>query len=383
VRAEGGTLALRMSDSAVAHQPPSLALVVLLPNRAGGTQLGEALYRGDAGIGGVGASQRGGQRGHCGTQLLRRGLCRVVGQTTTWRSLLTHLASLEPRSLDLCSRGQHKGAYPAVSACVGSTALHRHPDSVPAVRIAVVGKGGAGKSVISGTIARLLAREGKRVLALDSDLLPGLSLSLGAAPDPPEPPLREAAEKDEDGRWRLKKGIGPVRAVQRYATDAPDGIRLLQAGKTSRAGLEPIMGSVNAYYRVVHRLRRAQAFEDWALIGDLPAGPRHIAFDWAPYADLYVAVVQPSAQSALTARRVARIARMREGVRAVFVANRVTGAADIRRVEELVGEPLLAAVPNDEAVARAERLGLAPIDEAAGSPAVLEIERLVTALAGE
>jgi CO dehydrogenase nickel-insertion accessory protein CooC1 len=194
--------------------------------------------------------------------------------------------------------------------------------------------------------------------------------------------MSQAAEKGEDGRWRLKKGIGPVRAVKRYATDAPDGIRLLQAGKTPREGLEPIMGSVNAFYRVVHRLRRAQAFDDWALVGDLPAGPRHIAFGWAPYADTYVAVVQPTAQSALAARRVARIARMGEGVQAVFVANRVTGAADVRHVEKLIGEPVLAAVPADDAVAHAERLGVAPVDHAPGSPAVLEIERLVTQLSG-
>jgi len=246
----------------------------------------------------------------------------------------------------------------------------------------VVGKGGAGKSVISGTMARVLAREGNRVLALDSDLLPGLSLSLGAGPDPPQPPLGEAAEKDEDGRWRLKKGIGPVRAVRRYATDAPDGIRLLQCGKTPPEGLQPIMGAVNAFYRVVHRLEHARTFDDWALIGDLPAGPRQVAFGWAPYADTFVAVVQPSAQSALAARRVVRVARMREGARAVFVANRVTGPADVRHVETLVGESVLAAVPADDGVARAERLGIAPLDHAPASPAVAEIERLVAALAG-
>jgi len=244
----------------------------------------------------------------------------------------------------------------------------------------VVGKGGAGKSVIAGTMARVLARRGHRVLALDSDLLPGLSISLGIGVDPDDPPLRDAAEKNEEGRWRLKKGIGPVRAVQRYATEAPDGIRLLQAGKTPQVGLEPIMGSVNAYYRVVHRLRQARTFEDWTILGDLPAGPRHIAFDWAPYADTFVAVVQPTAQSAMAGRRVARIARMNEGVRAVFVANRVSGAADVRHVEKLVGEPVIAAVPADEGVAESEQLGVALVDHAPASPAVEEIERLVAEL---
>lgn len=76
--------------------------------------------------------------------------------------------------------------------------------------VAVAGKGGAGKSVVAGTLARILAREGERVLALDSDMMPGLALNLGAE-EPALPPLLEAAEKDENGRWRLKRGIGPAR----------------------------------------------------------------------------------------------------------------------------------------------------------------------------
>jgi CO dehydrogenase maturation factor len=73
--------------------------------------------------------------------------------------------------------------------------------------VAVVGKGGAGKSLVAGTLARLLARRGWPVLALDSDVLPGLTFSLGAEA-PAVPPLEDAAVRDEDGRWRLRKGIG-------------------------------------------------------------------------------------------------------------------------------------------------------------------------------
>ncbi|MDQ3632263.1 MAG: hypothetical protein M3417_13525 [Actinomycetota bacterium] len=249
------------------------------------------------------------------------------------------------------------------------------------MRLAVVGKGGAGKSVVAGTMARILAREGERVLALDSDLLPGLSFSLGLGADPALPRLSEAAEQDENGRWRLKPGIGPARAVQRYASEAPDGIRLLQAGKTPREGIQPIMASVNAYYRVIHRLGEVRSFESWTMLGDLPAGPRHIAFDWAPFARTFVVVVQPSAQSALAGRRVARIARMRDGVKALYVANRVTGRADVTHVERLLGERVVAALPADDGVAEAERLGRAPIDHAADSPAVAEVERLIAVLA--
>ena len=249
------------------------------------------------------------------------------------------------------------------------------------MKLAVVGKGGAGKSVIAGTMARLIAREGTRVLALDSDLLPGLSISLGSGPEPAEPPLNHAVEKDENGRWRLRKGVGPVRAVQRYGTDAPDGVRMLQLGKAPEEGIAPIMGSVNAFYRIVHRLPGAKAFEDWTFIGDLPAGPRQAAYNWAPYAQKYVVVVQPGSQSALTARRVVRILRQRGGAEIVLVANRVRGRSDVRHVEKLIGEPVFTSLPHDERVAAAERQGVAPIDYAPDSPAITAIEGLVGALA--
>ena len=51
------------------------------------------------------------------------------------------------------------------------------------MRVAFVGKGGAGKSAIAGTFARTLARQGDPVLAIDSDPLPGLAFSLGLAVD--------------------------------------------------------------------------------------------------------------------------------------------------------------------------------------------------------
>jgi CO dehydrogenase maturation factor len=47
------------------------------------------------------------------------------------------------------------------------------------VKLAIAGKGGAGKTSITGTLARMIARSGRRVLAIDNDLNPNLSLTLG------------------------------------------------------------------------------------------------------------------------------------------------------------------------------------------------------------
>ncbi|MGI9098685.1 MAG: P-loop NTPase [Solirubrobacteraceae bacterium] len=248
------------------------------------------------------------------------------------------------------------------------------------MRIAVVGKGGAGKSVVSANLARVLARRGHRVLALDSDTLPGLSLSLGAnVPD--EPLLNAAAEQNEKGRWRLKPGIGPVRAVQRFATDAPDGVRLLQIGKTDKRGLAPNRASHNAFYQVIHRLDDAHSLRDWVILGDLPAGPRQTAFDWAPYAERFLLVVEPTWQSMLTARRITRIAKgMREDAQLSLVVNKADDDEEVERVQEFLGVPLIAVVPVDEGVRCAERAGAALLDHAPDSPAVQAIELLADAL---
>ena len=140
------------------------------------------------------------------------------------------------------------------------------------------------------------------------------------------------------------------------------------------------MASVQAFYQVVHRLRRAKTFADWAIVGDLPAGPRQAAFDWAPYANVFLVLVEPTCKSILTARRIARIARSRTDVAALPVATKVGGRADRVLIERRLGEPLFGAVPADDAVRDAERAGRAVIDRAPASPAVRAVERLVDML---
>src|SRR3954453_17345872 len=60
-----------------------------------------------------------------------------------------------------------------------SSSARRRPD----MKLAVSGKGGAGKTTISGTIARALARAGHDVIAIDADINPMLGISLGLGMD--------------------------------------------------------------------------------------------------------------------------------------------------------------------------------------------------------
>ncbi len=249
------------------------------------------------------------------------------------------------------------------------------------MRIAVAGKGGAGKSCVAGTLARVLARRGQPVIAIDSDPMPGLAISLGLGPLT-DAMLAEAAERDPSGRWRLKRGVGPATAIRRYSAIAPDGVRLLQFGKATTDGLQSVMGSLNALYQTVHRLSKERVLRGWTVIGDLPAGPRQTAFNWAPYAEALVTVIEPTWPSVLTGRRIARIARSRrDDVVILVAANKVGSDSDRDFVEQHVGEQIFAALPLDPSVVGAERSGTAPIDSAPTSPYVRAVEELAVRLA--
>jgi CO dehydrogenase maturation factor len=249
------------------------------------------------------------------------------------------------------------------------------------MRVVVAGKGGAGKSVIAGTIARLAARRGAQVLALDFDLAPGLSISLGSGADPVDPPLLLSVARQDGGEWGWRDGVDVATAALQFATRAPDGVRMLQRGKIGPDGPESITGSSLAFCEIARYIGETPEFRRWTLIGDMPAGPRLIAQNWTPFARTYLVVVHPGSQSVLAARRVERLVRLLAPNAAVaFVASKIESHSDVREVERAIGERVLASVPLDAEVAAAERLGVVPIDRAPNAPAITAIRGLFAAL---
>ena len=128
-------------------------------------------------------------------------------------------------------------ATPAPESRAFEPALHS-PDTR---KIAVVGKGGTGKTTISGTLARAIAGSGRRVWAIDADSSPNLGLTLGLSRDEVdalEPLPRTLLEEryDEAGKRSLHLPMPPAEGARRHGKAAPDGIRLLLMGKVGHAG---------------------------------------------------------------------------------------------------------------------------------------------------
>ena len=104
------------------------------------------------------------------------------------------------------------------------------------MRIAVAGKGGSGKTSISGTMARLLARRGHRVLAIDGDSNPNLALTLGLPLERLEgvPTLTRDLVRRTHGGAQLAVTLEELCAT--HALDAPDGVTLLVMAHPQHAG---------------------------------------------------------------------------------------------------------------------------------------------------
>jgi len=109
------------------------------------------------------------------------------------------------------------------------------------MRIAIAGKGGTGKTTISGTLARVLARRGREVLAIDADTTPNLAVTLGV----PAARAQEMTELPRNMMERQQQNDGTMKSVftadseeiiAKYSAAGPDGVRLLVMGKVNHGG---------------------------------------------------------------------------------------------------------------------------------------------------
>jgi len=238
------------------------------------------------------------------------------------------------------------------------------------VRLAVIGKGGAGKTVTSSTLARLFAQAGRKVFACDLDVNPGLAISLGLPPTEAGLPP-EAIEKHPGSiyQWQLTGDMTPIQVVERFAAVAPDGVRFLGLGKigpASEGGGATKDAAKQSVAALVHLLLGIGE-PDWDVIADLEAGPTTPFERYHAFSEDVVVVVGPAWRSAMTARR---LLPMVEDRRSIIVSNRFRDEPD---------HPGLAAafrIPFDPELAEVERQGLAPLDACPDSPAIVALTRL-------
>jgi CO dehydrogenase maturation factor len=164
--------------------------------------------------------------------------------------------------------------------------------------------------------------------------------------------------------------------VERFGTDAPDGVRLVVASRieTDSPGCQCCGVSPD-------QLLRELEGADRTVICDLEAGLGTITRLAPGNADAVLVVANPSAKALGVARRAVEAASDKTEV--IVLANRVRDEYDLDAIRAVLGEDReLIVIPEDPSIALADRDGLAPIDLDEDSPGVTALVALADRLAG-
>lgn len=108
------------------------------------------------------------------------------------------------------------------------------------MKVAVAGKGGSGKTTIAGTLARVVADRGQRVVAIDDDSNPNLALTIGAGAAVagvsgiPRDLLEERT--DAEGNKRLELSMPAEDFIDRFGVAVRENLTLLIMGQPHHGG---------------------------------------------------------------------------------------------------------------------------------------------------
>ncbi len=247
-----------------------------------------------------------------------------------------------------------------------------------AIKLAVSGKGGVGKTTLAGTLARLFARDGYRVLAIDADPDMNLGSALGIKNNPR--PITEYKELIEEragmpmGMYRLNPKVDDV--IERCGCIGPDGVRFAVMG-TLETGGSGCMCPASAFLKAL--LRHVISREKDVVILDMEAGIEHLGRGTARGVDAMIVVVEPGLRSVETVERIKRLGENIGITNLLAVINKTDNPGIIKEKLEEMGIPVIGSIPFDKNLIEADLQGKAPID--VGGPAVEAIkdikERLI------
>ena len=219
------------------------------------------------------------------------------------------------------------------------------------MKIAVAGKGGAGKTTTSAGLTLWLAEQGRRPLAVDADPNNCLGYYLGL-PDEitenirPLSDLRELLAKragTEPGRGGMYALAPPVTdLIEEYTVEA-DGLSLLAMGTVTEGG----QGCLCPENSVLKTVLRELVDLDRDIVVDLVAGLEHLGRGTVAAMNGLVVVTEPTRPGLRTVQRIRSLAQGIGLTRIVVVANKVAGPEQRQLIaSQLADLPVVGYVPS-------------------------------------
>lgn len=237
------------------------------------------------------------------------------------------------------------------------------------MKIAVSGKGGVGKTTLAGVMARLLAVEGRKVLAIDADPDSNLASAVGLPREllPKLLPIASMTSLIEERTGSKRGNYGTMFKLNPRVDDLPDemgvtheGVKILLLGSIPQGG-----GGCFCPENVLLKnlVRHLLVQRDEALIIDMEAGLEHLGRGSTGTVDALIVVVEPGQRAINTARQIKKLGEDLRIRNMMIVGNKVTGDEDRRIIEENLSDvPVLGHMGYNPKVIQADREGRSPYD---------------------
>ncbi len=238
------------------------------------------------------------------------------------------------------------------------------------LKVAISGKGGAGKTTLAALLAGAFSAEGRRVVAVDADPAASLAAALGVPETLAETlvPISDMDDLIEERTGARPGESGGFFRLNPRVDDLPDrcsiehrGIRMLRLGGVKHAG-QGCMCPESALLKalITHLLLSG----DEVVIVDMEAGVEHLGRGSASGVDAFLVVTEPSRRSLAVADEVVRLASELGIDRVLAVGNRIRSESDADYIREGCTAPVIGMLPEDPAVLEADRLGVPVFDAA-------------------
>ncbi len=235
------------------------------------------------------------------------------------------------------------------------------------MKIAVTGKGGVGKTLLTALLAKIFSEAGYSVLAIDADPDANLAATLGFPDSDKIIPISEMSALIEERTGARPGQIAPYFKLNPKVDDLPEkyslkynGIRLMVMGRIKKGG-SGCYCPENALLQalLIHLL----VFRNEVIILDMEAGIEHLGRATAKAVDKLIVVVEPGRRSIETAYRIDELAQDIGLPNIAVVANKVRNQSDREfLVSNLPDFEFLGFIPYDQAIVDADLANLPLLD---------------------